>query len=135
MLVLHPERVTFAGAEWKGVKSVAVARIAAKGVVDYGDAGPHAVFADAPEQRTRVTVVCAVGADDLAPPLPGAAGVLEARVGRAGSEVERKELRASVVVMNVSYKVSGAGAERTVEFEAWSADGAADPVTMVELDV
>lgn len=134
MLVLRPERVTFGGVEWAGVKSVAVLRSTARAVVEHGDVGPHAVFADAPEQRTRVVVTCAMGTDDLSPPTPGAVGVLEARVGRAGVDSGRRELRASAVVMAVSYKVTGAGAERVIELEAVSADGGADPVTLVELD-
>jgi hypothetical protein len=134
MLAIVPERVVFAGGELKGVRVVAVSRIAVRAVSEYSEEGPHCVFADAPEQRTRVTVITPLGGDDSNPPTMASSGVLEVRLARSPATVSRKEIRMLAVVTQVSYRATSAGADRTVEFEALSADGRTDPVTIVELD-
>lgn len=133
MLAIAPERVVFAGSELKGVRVVAISRGASRSVIEYSEAGPHCVFVDAPEQRTRVAVVSAVGSEDLFPPSTASGGVLEVRLARAPGVNTRRELRMAAVVMQVSYRATQGGAERTVEFEAYSADGRVDPVSVIEL--
>ena len=134
MLAITPERVLFAGTELRGVKVVAISRGASRSVLEYSESGPHCVFVDSPEQRTRVLVVSVLGSEDFAPPLMSASGVLEVRLARAPGLDVRRELRMAAVVTQVSYRAMQSGAERTVEFEALSADGRADPVTIIELD-
>lgn len=134
MLAIMPERVSFAGTELQSVRAVAVSRTVNRGVSEYSELGPHCVFADVPEQRTKVTVIGSVGADDLAPPALASCGVLEVRVARAPGRMKRKEIRMLAMVTHVSYRATPGGAERTIELEALSIDGRADPVTVIELE-
>ena len=134
MLILMPTGVSFANVSWVNVRIVAVTRAAVRAVVEHADAGPHAAFVDVPAQRTRITVTSELGANDLAPPLLGTSGTLLVRLARAGADAGLRELRATAVVTAVSYRMNGNTAERIVEFEAVSADGAADPLTLTPLD-
>ncbi|MFZ4574104.1 MAG: hypothetical protein ACOYN0_06880 [Phycisphaerales bacterium] len=133
MLLLKPLAVTFGGVAWRAVKSVAVARTAVRTLAEHGDGGPHPVFVDVPSQRTRITITSELGGEDLAPPALGASATIVVRVARAGTDAGLCELRALVAVLGVSYRL-GQTAERVVELEAVSLNGAADPVAVVPLD-
>jgi hypothetical protein len=134
MLAIVPERVLFAGGELKGVRVAAVSRIAVRPITEYSEQGPHCVFADVAEQRTRVNVVTPLGGDDINPPAIATSGVLEIRLARSPGADSRKEIRMLAVVTQVTYRATSVGADRTVEFEALSVDGRTDPVSVVELD-
>ncbi len=134
MFFLNPGKVTFGSVVWPGVSSVAVGRGAARSVVEFGDAGPHAVLADVPAQRVVVTVVQDLLGDDLDSPVPGDAGTLEFETAPNRGDAGRKRVTASVVVLSVSYRVAGRnGSARTVEFVAVSGDGVTDPVAVVDV--
>jgi hypothetical protein len=134
MLILMPTGVSFANVSWTNVRIVAVTRAAVRAVVEHTDTGPHAAFVDVPAQRTRITVTSELGANDLAPPMLGTSGTLLVRLARAGSDSRLRERRATAVVTAVSYRMNGNTAERIVEFEAVSGDGASDPLTLTVLD-
>lgn len=129
MLILNPSRVLFAGAAWEDVTLVAVERTASRVVREWGDAGPHVVLADAPEQRVDVRVERSLVRDGPDGPRPGDSGELSFCTSPTGSEAGRVRVRAVCVVLSSRYELSGKrGAVRVVELAAVSADGAADPV-------
>jgi len=127
--VLNPDRVTFDGQDWEGVSSVEVNRFGERVVVEHADAGPHAVFADVPEQKVTVRVVQDLGGDDLDGPVPGAMGELAFEVGANASGARRLGGAVTGVVTSVKYSVAARGAaQRTVWLTAVSSDGVSDPV-------
>ncbi|MDX2131608.1 MAG: hypothetical protein SFY69_06125 [Planctomycetota bacterium] len=130
MLVISPQYVTFAGVRWAGVRSVAVDRHAARAVVEGGDGGRYATFADTPEVRVTITVVLELEASDLAGPRPGEQGTLEFSAAAGASDVGRRVVRATCVVLRAVHEVRGAGATRTVTLAAVSTTGSADPVVV-----
>lgn len=131
MLVLNPKRVTFDGAAWESVSSVEVNRFGEKIAVEFGDDGPHAVFADVPEQRVNVKVVQELQSDDLDEPKPGESGELTFQAAANGSSAQRTEATLDAVVTGVQYSVSVRGrAVRTVWLVALSSDGVVDPVSV-----
>lgn len=143
MLVLRPEAVSFAGEAWVGVESVAVERRAVRTQAELSGDGPHAVWADVPEQRVTIRVARSAGGDDLGGPALGAMGELTFETTANGSDADRARVRVTAVVTGVSYGADrggggggggvgafGVGIRRTVEFIGLSADGMADPVTV-----
>jgi len=135
MLALNPDRVRFAGVLWDGVTRAAIDRVAVRQVVEWSDAGPHAVLADVPEQRVLITVERQLARDGMDWPRPGEAGELTFYAAPAGSEAGRVRVRATCVVLSVMHELSGRrGAVRRVEMIAISADGAADPVSVTAVE-
>ncbi len=131
MLILNPARVRFAGAAWEDVTRIAIDREAARPIAEWGDAGPHVVLADVPEQRVRITIERQLVRDGMDGPRPGESGELTFYASPAGSEAGRVRVRATGVVIAVTHELSGRkGAIRTVELLAVSSDGAADPVAV-----
>ncbi|USN99749.1 MAG: hypothetical protein H6810_03560 [Phycisphaeraceae bacterium] len=134
MLFLHPRSVSFGSASWDGVVSVAIGRVAARSVVEFGDNGPHIVMADVPEQRVDVTVVQELAGDDLASSSPGDSGSLRFEAASNASGAARKRVSMTAVVMSVKYLASGkGGSQRTVTLVAVADDGDEDPVTVADL--
>lgn len=129
MIWLDPSRVTLGGAALEGVTSVSVDRRATRFVEEHSDAGPHVVFADAPEQRVTVRVVRSVGEEEAGAHRPGDSGVLSFETGLSASAPGARRVTMQVVVQSVANKVDPrAGATQTIEGVALSSDGAADPV-------
>lgn len=131
MLVMNPDVVRFGEAVWEDVSLVAVDRAAERVVLEWGDAGPHAVLADVPERRVTVRVVREpVREDDWGPEL-GEAEELVFYTSPAASRAGRKRVRATAVVTSVRHEiVRGQGARRVISLAAVSPDGSADPVTV-----
>lgn len=127
MLVLSPTRVRFGGQEWTHVRAMAVSREASRRVVDFADAGPHAVFADAPEVVTRLEVRQDLTSTSLESPAPGQRAVLTAQVSAGPGSGRAVTLSADAVVLGVRVE---AGGERRIELVVLSATGAADPITI-----
>lgn len=134
MLIVDPREVSFGGATWASVTSVAIERRAAKSFAEYGASGPHIVLADVPEQRVEVTVVQELSADDMDAPVPGDLGALSFETALNSSSPGRKMVSMDAVVMGVTYAVSRkTGSVRTVGLLAVSSDGSVDPVTVSDV--
>ena len=131
MLVLNPRVVKFGPAVWEGVLAVTVDRLANKRIVEWSDAGPHAVFADVPEQRIEVRITQELVREDLAGPAPGQQAELSLSTSPASGDAGRKKVSLQAVVVQVSHELSlKKGALRVIELVAVSATGSADPVTI-----
>jgi len=134
MLVLSPRMVRFGGKTWANVSLVAVDRVATRTGVEWGDRGPHVVFADVAEQRVNARVVVELDADDVGSPVPGDAGLLSFYTSLSGSESGRVRVSMQAVVTGVSHELSlKRGVVRTVDLVGVSSDGAADPVGVVSV--
>jgi hypothetical protein len=134
VLIVDPREVSFGSATWGRVTSVAIERRAAKSFAEYGADGPHVILADVPEQRVEVTVVQELLADDMDAPVPGELAALSFETALNSSSSGRKTVSMNAVVLGVKYGVSRkTGSVRTVELLAVSSDGAADPVSVVEV--
>jgi hypothetical protein len=158
MLLLHPDSVSLDAVPLAGVVSVAVDRAAEAPVVEFSDAGPHAVFADVPAQRVTVTLVQELAREDLGPrpgtpgasaslvfgtePAPGARLTLRITLAAGGADAVRRRATIDAVLLSSAHAVKPArggapgsargSATRTLVFVALSADGAADPVVWEE---
>ena len=131
MLVLNPRLVTFGGESWEDVAAVSIDRVAARLVEEWSDAGPHAVFVDAPERRVTVRVVQEPAGDAPGAPLPGDSGELVVFTAPGAGDAGRKRVSCGAVVTRVEHEVSlRRGSVRTVTLAAVSADGAADPIAV-----
>jgi hypothetical protein len=137
MLMIAPRVVKFGAVVIERVVAVAIDRTAGKGVVERGDGGPHAVFADVPEQRVTVTVRQVLTREDMADLTPGTSGTLVIFTAPTGAEGGRRKVSGTAVLMGAEGDVRGGegievAAGRTLRFVLLSADGSADPVTVVE---
>lgn len=133
MLVLNPRVVKFGPAVWDGVLAVAIDRLANRRVIEWSDAGPHAVFADVPEQRIEVKVTQELAREDLAGPVPGQQGELVLHTSPTATDAARRKVSVQAVVVQVGHELSlKKGALRTIELVAVSATGSADPVVISE---
>jgi hypothetical protein len=136
MFWIEPEEVSLLGHALGGVESVEIDRRATRLAMEWSDAGPHAVFADAPEQRVDVRIARRLEGGDgafEASVTPGAAGELSFAAGVAGSDAGRVRVSASVVVTAVEHGLRAGGcAQQRILCVAVSADGAADPVTITK---
>lgn len=131
MLVLNPRLVKFGAFVWEGVLSVVIDRLAHKQVVEWSDAGPHAVFVDVPEQRIEVRIAQELIREDLAGPVPGQQAELVLYTSPTSSEAARRKVSLQAVVVQVSHELSlKKGALRMIELVAVSATGASDPVSI-----
>lgn len=129
MLLLNPRRVTFGSATWGNVASIAVSRWANKAIVEWSDAGPHAVLADVPEQRVEIEVIQELLGEDVNTPSPGELGTLAFTTGPATTDEPTREVEITAMVESVKYEVSvRRGSHRRVTLVALSADGTTDPV-------
>jgi hypothetical protein len=133
MLILNPRTVRFGAAAWDGIASVAIDRQPQRLAEEWSDGGPYAVFADVPEQRTRITVVQELSQSDLATPRPGEQAVVSFCTAPAAGDTNRRRLSATAVVLEAKHELSlTRGALRTITLAAISADGAADPITVTD---
>ncbi len=136
MLLLNPRRVTFAASVWEDVALVAIDRAAARLALDWGDLGPHPVFADVPEQRVTIRVVQHVARGDPDGPRPGDEGQLVLHTSPAASDAGRRRLTARAVVTEVTHELSLRRATtRTITLVAVSETGADDPIAVTPAEV
>lgn len=132
MLVLNPRLVKFGPSTWENVVSVAIDRAAHKQVIEWSDAGPHAVMADVPEQRVTIKVMQELLREDIAAPRPGEQAELIVFISPAGDSARRK-VAMQAVVLHVTHELSlKKGAVRTVELAAVSSAGSVDPITITD---
>lgn len=134
MLFLNPSEVTLLGAPLRDVRSLAVDRVAARAVTEWSDAGPHAVFADVPEQRVTIVISRDVAADEPAGVRPGDQGAIQFRAGAGLDEAGVRSYSATVVALRVAHRLSRTGgAAQEIELLALSPTGAADPIVESEV--
>ena len=134
MIWMNPEKVTLNGILLGGVQAVAVSRGAGHSVVEYGDEGPHVVFADVPEQRVDIRLErtledgAAVGAG------VGDTVRIEFETSRGTSDVLRKRVSIDGVVLSSDVSIKGdTGGRVRLQIVGVSVDGAQDPVSVTEL--
>lgn len=131
MLLLNPRRVMFGSATWGNVASVAIGRSAQRMLVEWSDAGPHAVLADVSEQRVSIEVVQELLGEDMDTPKPGQSGTLTFTTAPTSTDQPLREVTMTAVVESVNYEVSlRRGSVRRVVLVAVSSDGSADPVVV-----
>lgn len=135
MLLLSPRTVMFGETSWQNVTLVAIDRLTTRAALDYSDFGPHPIFADAPEQTTRIKVIQELGADDLGAPRPGETGTLTLFTSPTATNRPRTKLSTLASVESVTHEVSlKRGTHRTITLIALSPDGATDPITTESSD-
>lgn len=130
MIWLNPANVAFGDETLANVESVAVDRAASRLIVDHTDGGPHAVFADAPEQRVTVRVVRRLVAPETPEPTPGEMGTLvfDASSNASSASVQRVTI-GNAMVTSVTHTITRTGgARQNIDFVAVSSDGIVDPV-------
>jgi len=132
MLSINPTRVKFGEREWGDVSLIAIDRSAVRLALEWSDLGPHAAFADCPEQRVDVKVVRAVNDADVDSPRPGESATVAFLASPRGTDAGRVRVSFTGVVVAVRHEVGARGATRTVQLVAVSVDGAADPITISE---
>jgi hypothetical protein len=130
MLVLNPSQVRFGAQTWPAVLSVVIDRAAAREIVEWSDAGPHAVFADVPEQRVGVRVEMELASDGLDAPRPGDQGELTFVTSPTAADGGRRRASIAAVVLAVRHEVSLRRAVRVIDLVAVSGDGSTDPVVV-----
>lgn len=131
MIILRPDLVTFAGAEWPGVERLSIDRVATRVVKAWSDDGPHAVFVDVPEQLVRVRITQPIDQTSLASPLPGNQGQLRIEPGR-GADEGRKLIRIEAVIESVTHEITARTSQRTVSLIAVSPGPNDDPVLITD---
>ncbi len=134
MLFLNPSVVTLLGRALGNVHSLAVDRAGARTATEWGDLGPHAVFADVPEQRVSVSILREVTEDEPAGARPGDQGALLFRAGAGADDAGVRSYSATVVVLRVTHRLTRrGGAAQEIELLAVSPTGAADPIVESEV--
>jgi hypothetical protein len=134
MLILNSDIVKFDGDRMEGVLVVALDRRPEKEVVEHDDLGPHATFADVPEQRVEFTIRQELRRGDLSLMAPGDEGLLELWTAPGASEAGRRKLSATVVCLRIEHDLSKRAPTRTMRFIAISASSATDPVTIADAE-
>ena len=132
MVILNPTSVRFGDGVLEGVSSVSIDRVAEREVVEWSDAGPHAAFADVPEQRINARIVQALPRGAIDAPRPGDMAMLS--LVTQGDDQSRVKVSANAVVTRVTHAVrdaiKGDGITRTIELVLVSSDGLADPIAI-----
>lgn len=132
MLSLLPTQVSFAAQSWPRITSIAIDRTAARQVVEWSDAGPHAVFVDVPEQRIDISVTQDLtddGAFDA--PRPAQAGIFEFTTAPGGSDARRVRVSMQAVILSITHDHTPKKFTRTIRLLATAATGATDPITTI----
>lgn len=137
MLIINPARVTLGPHTFTDVESVAINRIATRTVIEIGDSGPHAVFADVPEQRTTITITRRLATADALDLAPGDTLSLGVEFSKEATDAGRTRVQASCVLLENRHELGlatgGAGRPRAMQLlslVALSSDGAADPIQL-----
>ncbi len=131
MLWHTPRRVTLDGVELSDVDVVAIERHADRAVAEPGAAGPHAVFADVPAERTVVRIKRRPGHRETALLGLGREHDLAIRTGPGPSDAPGLSIAARIVLTEVRVDLARRGGPaQTITAIALSADGAADPIAI-----
>lgn len=130
MLLTNPAVVRFGTHVWEDVEMLAVDRQAERTVLEHDDFGPHAVFADVPEQSMRVRIVRRIARDDVNVPVPGDQEEVVFYTSPSGTDAGRKRLKATAVVLSVKHELTPTHARQTITLAAVSASGNADPLAI-----
>lgn len=129
MLVLNPQSVTLLGETVDRVRRVAVSRVPARSLVEWGNMGPYPIFADVPEQRVEIELVADLERGSLDGPAPGDEGDLVFFTAPTAGSGGRRRVEASVVVTALYDEVEPSGtAQRRIRMAALSSDGVEDPI-------
>lgn len=129
MLVLNPQSVTLLGKTIERVRRVAVRRTPERVLLEWGNLGPYAVFADVPEQRVEIEVVADLERGTLDGLSPGQDGSLEFFTSPTAGSGGRRRVTASVVILSVADDVEPGGmAQRRIKMAAVSTTGSMDPI-------
>lgn len=131
MLALNPSLVKFGDQPWPDVSLIAIDRVTTRPALEWTDRGPHPAFADAPEQRVDVRIVCSLARDDIGAPRPGDRATLVFHTS-PGADSSRVRVSLTGIVLSVRHEITGKAAVRTVQLVALSSDGAADPVSITD---
>jgi len=134
VLLLNPQLVTFGSLTLDPVALISIDRVAARQVLDWSDAGPYPVLADAPEQRVTIKLVQDLS-QDLSAPRPGDQATLAFHASPTLATATRRKLSCTAVVMSVTHELSlKRGLTRTIELAALSPDGATDPIAVTDAE-
>lgn len=135
MLILNPAKLSLLGLEYGSIESVKVNQLAHREVVEWSDAGPHAVFADIPECRVEIEISqrleSGTADQSLDGPKPGQLGAFEVITSPNASQARRRKLSAQCVIKSVRNE-AGPRAKRTITLIALSSDGSTDPITTTD---
>ncbi len=135
MIFLNPQLVTLAGVALPGVRAIAVSRRAERLVLSFTDLGPHPAFADAPEQRTTITVrrdLLDAADDPVSTVLPGDQAELSFTTSPNASDAGARIFAASVVVTAIESDLRrDSDAVQTITCILISPTGAEDPFSPV----
>jgi hypothetical protein len=135
MLVLNPQSVNLLGATVERVRRVAVNRVPERALLEWGNMGPYATFADVPEQRVEIELVADLERESLEGPVPGDEGELVLFTSPTAGSGGRRRVEASVVVTAVYIEVEPGGkASRRIKMAALSSDGVEDPISVTNAE-
>jgi hypothetical protein len=130
VLWIDPTNVTLGATPLPGVSAITVDRRAERTTIEWSDMGPHAVFADIPEQRTTIRIARAAGPADPPAPKPGDTATLTFRTGPSRASSGAVAVSATVVILAIAHTTDHTrGTTQTIECLALSTTGAADPIT------
>jgi hypothetical protein len=142
-MLLHPEVVEFGDVVLPGVVGLTVSRTARGAgtketggggeIVEWGDGGPHAVFADVPSVRVTIEITRRIRHDELQTVVPGEQAELRAFVSPLGarSDVERRRIKATCVVLSVETTLAKASASGAAARESGSGGGGVQTITLI----
>jgi hypothetical protein len=139
-MLLLPDHVSFGPHTLDDVLWLAVDRAAERTALEWSDDGPHAVFADVPEQRVTLRLTRLIVGQAPSSVVPGERHTLAAEFAATAASARRR-LTVSAVVTGVEYQLTGpsaaAGSARAtrqhITLVALSPDGVADPVAIQDL--
>ncbi len=140
-MLITPDIITFGPLTLDNIQYLAVDRAAERLAAEWTDSGPHAVFADVPEQRVTLRLTRRILGQAPASVVPGQRETLTADFAPHSSGAKRRRLTVTAVVTSVDYQFAGADAasgssrstRQAITFIALSPDGSADPVTIQDL--
>lgn len=135
MIFLNPQLVTLAGAALTNVRAIAISRRAERLVLSFTDLGPHPAFADAPEQRTTLTIrrdLLDAADDPASAVLPGDSADLTFTTTPNASDAGARAFTATVVVTAIESDLRrDSDAVQTITCILISPTGAEDPFAPV----
>jgi hypothetical protein len=141
-MLISPDTVKFGTLTLDNALHLAVDRASERLALEWSDAGPHAVFADVPEQRITLRLSRRIVGQAPASVVPGQRDTLVAEFAPGGSGAgRRRRLTVTAVVTGVDYQLAGADAasgtsrstRQDITLVALSTDGAADPIAIQDL--
>lgn len=134
-MLLHPNTVEFGALQLDGVVGLTIDRLAAREIVEFDDAGPHAAFADVSEVRTVITLTRRLTRATLDTPMPGMLAELSFASASGSHDAGRVRVWAMAVLREARHTLAdgvgrgAASAMQTLTFIAVSDDGGGtDPV-------